>query len=123
MENEENAKQKIANQIQQHIKMMIIVSFLKACKVGSSYENQTMWFTMVSIMITSKDVVKAYNKIQNLFIKIFSKIIKEVNNLIKKIYNKWQQSLYLMVKYWKLSHWDQARAGMPVSLFLFNVLL
>lgn len=39
-------------------------------------------------MITSKDVVKAHNKIQNLFIKIFSKIIKEVNNLIKKIYNK-----------------------------------
>lgn len=33
---------KIANQIQQHIKMMIIVSFLKACKVGLPYENQNV---------------------------------------------------------------------------------
>lgn len=37
----------IANQTQQSIKMIIIMSFLKACKVGLSYDDETMWFTVL----------------------------------------------------------------------------
>lgn len=37
----------IANQTQQSIKMIIIMNFLKACKVGLSYDDETMWFTVL----------------------------------------------------------------------------